>query len=117
MTDRRTLLVVAVIGIMIATAIPYGYASVTGYTATTGSIGNSITADYFNIGFYNYVGEEDIENVFTVTDINDFEQITTPLFNDISLQYVKVDITYTASSSIKNADVFLIIDGSKQLSR
>ena len=110
MTGRRTLLILAVIGMMMATVIPCGYASVGGYNATTQSIGNSITADYFTIGFYNYVGEEEIGNVFTVTDINDFEQISTPLFNDISLQYVKTGDIYTASSSINNADIFMIID-------
>ena len=73
MTGRRTLLILAVIGMMMATVIPCGYASVGGYNATTQSIGNSITADYFTIGFYNYVGEEEIDNVFAVTDINDFE--------------------------------------------
>lgn len=110
MMDQRSVLVFAVIGMMVATAIPCGYASVIGYQATTASIGNTITTDYFTIGFYRYVGEEDIENVFTVTDINDFEQISTPLFNDVSLQYTKTDTTYVANSSLNDADIFIIID-------
>lgn len=59
MTGRRTLLILAVIGMMMAMSMtPIGVAS--SYSATTASTGNAIHTDYFTVGLYEIVEDERI---------------------------------------------------------
>ena len=100
---------------MMAMAIPQGYASVTGYTATTQSTGNIITAEYFTVSTYQN-SDFDPENIVYSEPLSNSYVVSDAVFSDaVKVLYSSSGSNYLINSSytITNENCYMAITNSK----
>ncbi len=94
---------IAAVAIMVAPAVNVGYA--TAYTATTTSIGNSITTDYFTAGLYTYRGSDQPDFIMDYSN-SDFTPVTVAAFNQGRVAYTQEqDGSYRVNNGITNTAI------------
>ncbi len=104
--------VISVVIIMTVPASAVGFAT-TGYTATTQSTGNCISANYFTARLYTYDSFNPQSPADVVDfDSDDFTEVTGSKFNDIALPYSTEEGTKTIATNnyvMTPANLYIVV--------